>query len=156
MPTVFDNYSLDVHVDGFNVELGLWDTAGQEDYDRLRPLSYPDAHVVLYFYAIDSPDSVDNLFEVSALFSASANLHNVLVVTETSIQKWISEVRHFLPGVPSILVGCKLDLRNNPHTVAQMAQWGQRPVSYQEVSISILPTQAYVAHFAEHEGSKRS
>lgn len=74
VPTVFDNYSLDVHVDGFDVVLELWDTAGQEDYDRLRPLSYPDAHVVLYFYAIDSPDSVDNLFEVSVTFRASANI----------------------------------------------------------------------------------
>jgi Ras family protein A len=60
---VFENYVADVEVDGRHVELALWDTAGQEDYDRLRPLSYPDSHVVLICFAIDSPDSLDNVSE---------------------------------------------------------------------------------------------
>ena len=63
MPTVFENYVADVEVDGKRVELALWDTAGQEDYDRLRPLSYPDSHVILICFAVDSPDSLDNVQE---------------------------------------------------------------------------------------------
>ena len=46
-----------------SVLLQLWDTAGQEDYDRLRPLSYPDSHVILICFAVDSPDSLDNVQE---------------------------------------------------------------------------------------------
>jgi GTPase SAR1 family protein len=63
VPTVFENYVADVEVDNKHVELALWDTAGQEDYDRLRPLSYPDSHVILICFAIDSPDSLDNVQE---------------------------------------------------------------------------------------------
>lgn len=63
VPTVFENYVADVDVDGKHVELALWDTAGQEDYDRLRPLSYPDSHVILICFAVDSPDSLDNVQE---------------------------------------------------------------------------------------------
>lgn len=43
------------------MELALWDTAGQEDYDRLRPLSYPDTDVILMCFSIDSPDSLGTL-----------------------------------------------------------------------------------------------
>jgi small GTP-binding protein len=67
VPTVFENYVADVEVDGKHVELALWDTAGQEDYDRLRPLSYPDSHVILICFAIDSPDSLDNVQEKAPL-----------------------------------------------------------------------------------------
>ena len=63
VPTVFENYVADVEVDGKHVELALWDTAGQEDYDRFRPLSYPDSHVILICFAVDSPDSLDNVQE---------------------------------------------------------------------------------------------
>ena len=68
MPTVFENYVADVEVDGKHVELALWDTAGQEDYDRLRPLSYPDSHVILICFAVDSPDSLDNVQEKVRVF----------------------------------------------------------------------------------------
>lgn len=61
IPTVFENYVTDCRVDGKSVQLALWDTAGQEDYERLRPLAYAKAHVILIGFSIDSPDSLDNV-----------------------------------------------------------------------------------------------
>ena len=61
VPTVFENYVTDCRVDGKSVQLALWDTAGQEDYERLRPLAYSKAHVILIAFSVDSPDSLDNV-----------------------------------------------------------------------------------------------
>ncbi|XP_050010149.1 transforming protein RhoA-like [Alexandromys fortis] len=109
VPTVFENYVADIEVDGKQVELALWDTAGQEDYDRLRPLSYPDTDVILMCFSIDSPDSLENIPE-----------------------KWTPEVKHFCPNVPIILVGNKKDLRNDEHTRRELAKMKQEPVKPEE------------------------
>ena len=58
---VFDNYSASVMIDGKTISLGLWDTAGQEDYDRLRPLSYPQTDVFLVCFSLVSPPSYENV-----------------------------------------------------------------------------------------------
>jgi small GTP-binding protein len=63
VPTVFENYVADVEMGGREYEIHFWDTAGQEDYDRLRPLSYPDAQAVVVCFAIDFPASLDNVYE---------------------------------------------------------------------------------------------
>jgi Rho family protein len=61
VPTVFENYVTDCRVDGKSVQLALWDTAGQEDYERLRPLAYSQAHVILIAFSVSSPDSLQNI-----------------------------------------------------------------------------------------------
>ena len=53
LPTVFETTSANLTVDGKVCELTLWDTAGQEEYDRLRPLSYQKTDVVLVCFSID-------------------------------------------------------------------------------------------------------
>jgi Rho family protein len=91
-PTIFENYVAEIRLDGKPVQLALWDTAGQEEYERLRPLSYSKSHVILIAFAIDTPDSLDNV-----------------------TTKWIEEVRNICgPTIPILLVGCKADLRPHP------------------------------------------
>ena len=102
----FDNYTANVFVDGRPISLGLWDTAGQDDYDRLRPLSYPDTDVFLICFSLVSPNSFSNVAD-----------------------KWYPEISHHAPGVPKILVGTKLDLRDNPAEIERLRERRQTPIS---------------------------
>ncbi|KAK2128649.1 P-loop containing nucleoside triphosphate hydrolase protein [Fusarium oxysporum II5] len=120
IPTVFDNYSASVMVDGKPISLGLWDTAGQEDYDRLRPLSYPQTDVFLICFSIVSPPSFDN---VKA--------------------KWYPEIDHHAPNIPIILVGTKLDLREDASTLESLRQKRMEPVSYEQALTCAKEIKAY-------------
>jgi GTPase SAR1 family protein len=64
-----ETYYADVEVDGKHLQLALWKTPGQEDYDRLRPLSYPDSHAILICFCVDSPDSLTNVEDKVRLLS---------------------------------------------------------------------------------------
>lgn len=109
MPTVFENYVTDCRVDGRSVQLALWDTAGQEDYERLRPLAYAKSHVILIGFSVDSPDSLENVRH-----------------------KWIEEARERCPEVPIILVGLKKDLREDPIAIEEMRKRSQKFVTARE------------------------
>lgn len=86
--------------------LGLFDTAGQEDYDRLRPLSYPQTDVFLVCFSVTSPASFENVKE-----------------------KWFPEVHHHCPGVPCLIVGTQVDLRDDSAVIDKLNRQKQRPVN---------------------------
>ena len=88
IPRVFDNYSQTILVDGRPVSLILTDTNAHDDYDRLRPLSYPQTDVFLLCFPLNNPVSYDRVRS-----------------------KWFPEINCFCPDVPIVLVGTKLDLR---------------------------------------------
>lgn len=96
-------------VDGIQVTLGLWDTAGQEDYDRLRPLSYPQTDVFLICFSVASPSSFENV-----------------------TSKWYPEIKHHCPDAPMILVGTKIDLRDDRETLTCLAEQGLSPLKREQ------------------------
>jgi len=110
VPTVFDNYNATVMVDNKQINLGLWDTAGQEDYDRLRPLSYPQTNVFLICFSVISKDSFANIKE-----------------------KWVPEVSHHAPGVPLLLIGTKQDLRKEAQHAANLVSEEEAKQLCQEI-----------------------
>jgi len=99
VPTVFENFVKEEEVDKKLIDLALWDTAGQEDYDRLRPLSYPDSDIVLLCFSVTDRGSFSEI-----------------------LTKWNPEVSHFLDGVPKLLVGLKTDLREQTKDAVTYAE----------------------------------
>lgn len=106
VPTVFDNYAVTVMIGGEPYTLGLFDTAGQEDYDRLRPLSYPQTDVFLVCFSIVSPPSFENIKE-----------------------KWVPEILHHNPKTPFLLVGTQSDLRDDAGHIEKLSKQKQRPIT---------------------------
>ena len=84
----------------------LFSPLGQEDYDRLRPLSYPQTDVFLVCFSVVSPSSFENVKE-----------------------KWVPEITHHCPKTPFLLVGTQIDLRDDPSTIEKLAKNKQKPIT---------------------------
>lgn len=109
VPTVFDNYAVTVMIGDEPYTLGLFDTAGQEDYDRLRPLSYPSTDVFLVCFSVIAPPSFENVKE-----------------------KWFPEVHHHCPGVPCLVVGTQIDLRDDKVIIEKLRRQRLRPITAEQ------------------------
>ncbi|XP_032095353.1 rho-related GTP-binding protein RhoQ isoform X3 [Sapajus apella] len=109
VPTVFDHYAVSVTVGGKQYLLGLYDTAGQEDYDRLRPLSYPMTDVFLICFSVVNPASFQNVKE-----------------------EWVPELKEYAPNVPFLLIGTQIDLRDDPKTLARLNDMKEKPICVEQ------------------------
>jgi len=94
IPTIHDNYPATVIIDGKSIKVGIYDTAGQSEYDLLRPLGYPQTGAFILCFSIDNQASYNNVYS-----------------------KWWPELRHYGRDVPIILVGTKVDLRGDRKTI---------------------------------------
>lgn len=107
---MFDNYNAMLMVKDKPVNLELFDTAGQEEYDQLRQLSFPQTDVFLVCFSVVNRNSFENVKD-----------------------RWIPEIRGFSATVPIILVGTKIDLRDNPVSKDELvAAGGGEPIAYGE------------------------
>jgi Ras-related C3 botulinum toxin substrate 1 len=117
IPTVFDNYSANLMYGASKsnehrvINLQMWDTAGQEDYDKLRCLSYPQTVVFLVVFSVISRSSFVNVSE-----------------------RWMLELEHYSPGTPIVLCGSKIDLRDDARCQQLLAQRGERAIAFEEAS----------------------
>ncbi|GAM17314.1 hypothetical protein SAMD00019534_004890 [Acytostelium subglobosum LB1] len=108
-PTVFDNFSTHKMYDGKAFKLGLWDTAGQEDFDRLRFHGYVSTDIFLMCYSVVNPPSYLNVFD-----------------------KWLPEINHYTKNVPIVLVGTQTDLREDAEVLKSLEEKEMKPITYEE------------------------
>lgn len=122
-PSVFEKYTTSVTIGNKEIFLHLCDTAEQEDYDRLHPLSYQEANLVLICYAVTNPTSFDK----------------VLI-------KWYPEVHHFCRGVPIMLIGSKTDPRMDKERLRKLKSPQQEPITYYqgEATCKNIQTEEYL------------
>lgn len=107
VPTVVDNFVKTLTLsDDKKVTLALWDTAGQEDYDTIRHLSYKGSNLIILCYTIENKKNLENIST-----------------------KWLVEIKNYCPGIEYYLVGLKKDLRDSEdvdHDMLISTEEGQR------------------------------
>ncbi|KAJ5077684.1 hypothetical protein M0811_05783 [Anaeramoeba ignava] len=108
VPTVCEPIPITVTVEGEPINISLVDTAGDGKYDSLHPLSYPQTDIFLICFSLVSPSSFENVKS-----------------------KWIPDLNYNSPNTPFILVGTKLDLRDDPNTVKKLEEKGLSPITFQ-------------------------
>lgn len=102
-PTVFDTYNGTKNYGGAEVQLSIWDTAGHDDLGRLRPIAFANTDCFLICFSLMDKSSL-----------------------ERAVTKWIAEVKATAKACPCVLVGTKLDLREQLERQARESSQGNQ------------------------------
>lgn len=90
VPTTFDHQTKNIVIEETQISLEMWDSAGHEDYERVRHLIYqPKTDVVILCFSLVSPKSLENIENI-----------------------WVPEIKQYCPNTPYVLAGLKSDLRD--------------------------------------------
>jgi cell division control protein 42 len=106
VPTIFDHFTVTFPIPDDFVELTIYDTAGQEGYDQLRALGYDKTDVFLICFSVDSPASFENVKDI-----------------------WLREIRTICPKTPIVLVGNKIDVREDRNVIRKLENNRQRMIT---------------------------
>jgi len=109
--TIFDNYTAEFinTTEGKIIDVSFWDTAGNEDFSRLRPLVHPQTDVFLLVFSLVDPNSFEKIRTY-----------------------YFPEVAHHCPNTPIILIGTKSNLVSDPNTLEMLSKKMKKPVEEKE------------------------
>ena len=108
-PSPWEEYAATLTVNGEPYTLEMYNMAGDDEYDRFKPLIYQNADVIMLCFSVVDPCSYENITE-----------------------KWWPELHNFCPNVSIVLVGMKLDLRDDKFTLRDLKAKHERPITHNE------------------------
>ena len=112
VPTVFDNYSAPISVNGKTIQMNLWDTSGSDDHDEMRPLSYSETDCFMICFSVADEESFERIKD-----------------------KWVPEIRTNCgnddPKI--VLVGTKSDIRGNQSAIDTLKKQGKELVKKESI-----------------------
>ena len=92
--------------------------AGSEEYDQLRPLSYPGTEVFLLCFSLVAPETAEHIY--TKWYPEIVNAHK---------ENWKAKPEEIPPLPPVVLVGTKLDLRSKPEIIKKLEEEGKKPIT---------------------------
>ena len=123
-PTVFDTYNGTKNYGGAEVQLSIWDTAGHDDLGRLRPIAFANTDCFLICFSLMDRNSL-----------------------KRAVSKWIAEVKATAKACPCVLVGTKLDLREERERQARESSTNSAAIMADCVSTEEAQKEARDARF---------